>query len=619
MNARANASEKLSLGRFAPVAFGFLLTFAILVVFSPLLKSDFINFDDPHYVTENPRVSEGFTWPNVKWAFTESHSGNWHPLTWMSHMLDCEMHGLRAGGHHFTNILLHALNSLLLFACFRRMTGAFWRCALVAWLFALHPLHVESVAWISERKDVLSTFFGLLSLWFYIRFVHRQSGAGWKTPGAPAAYSLALIAFALSLMSKPMLVTFPFVLLLLDVWPFKRGAWFTVEKAGKENVGKISPLIIEKLPFFALSIVACLITVLTQKSGGAVQSIEKYSLEHRIGNTIISYVRYLEKTFWPTDLAIFYPYQTWNVWLVVAAFLLLLGITVFGVRILKKHPFVAVGWFWFLGMLVPVIGIVQVGEQAMADRYAYVPVVGIFVAVIWAIHARTKMKFRKPVFMAGAAVAVLLAFLTHGQAKLWRDSETLFQHALSVTKENYIAHNTLGLEYMGRGDMDKSKFHFSEAVRIRRNYADPLCNLGTIFAQEGNLMEAKRLFQEALTADPQFEQAHYNLGNLYRNEGEIEAARLQFLAVIEINANNADAHSNLGIIAAQFGDMETAARHFREVTRVQPEDAGAYFNLGLALANLGDFNAAYGFFQTALILRPGFAEAEREIANLSVR
>lgn len=613
MNVSANHGEKPFNGRRLPIVFGILLSIAVFAVFSPLLQSEFINFDDPHYIHDNPRVRGGLTWPNVKWALTASHISNWHPLTWMSHMADCEIFGMRAGGHHFTSILWHALNSLLLFACLRRMTGAFWRSALVAWLFALHPLHVESVAWVAERKDVLSTFFGLLSLWFYIGFVNRRRDE--KNPVRPA-YLAALFAFALSLASKPMLVTFPFVLLLLDVWPLKRMSPAKAEKPGKGTATAWSALVLEKVPFLVLTVVSCIITFKSQNSGGAVQSIEKYTIGHRLANTCISYVRYLGKTFWPTDLAVFYPHEGWSSGIAISAFVLLLAVTVFAARSRNSCPFIGVGWFWFLGTLVPVIGIVQVGEQAMADRYSYWPLIGIFVAIVWLVHSKVKVSRHKPAFAVSVVIVLAFTFLTHVQAKHWRNSETLFTHALKATKDNYIAHNTLGLEHMGRNDMERAKFHFGEAIRIRHNYADPLCNLGSILAQEGNLPEAERLFKEALSAHPGFEQAHYNLGNLYRSKGDIEAARIQFLTVVKINPDNADAYSNLGMIAVQLSDMKMAASHFREVTRVKPRDPAAFFNLGLALANLGEASAAKQEFQNALKLRPHFPEAERELANL---
>ncbi|MFN7138104.1 MAG: tetratricopeptide repeat protein [Limisphaerales bacterium] len=605
MPANSQKSEQPCSTRRRTILFGIVLVIGIFATFSPLLKSDFISFDDSPYVVDNPQVNQGLSWARVKWAFTESHSSNWHPITWLSHMLDCQLFGLNPGWHHFTNVVIHTLTSLLLFGLLRRLTASFWRSALVAWLFALHPLHVESVAWIAERKDVLSGFFGVLTLWLYAVYVQRKgvapAGAGKLPP--TVTYVLCLITFALGLMSKPMLVTLPFVLLLLDVWPLRRVAW-----------GK---LLLEKVPFFVLTVASCVITFAVQNKGGAVRSLDNYSFLFRFENALVSYARYLGKAVWPTDLAIFYPHaEAWSKEAVFGSLALLLAVTALAIWRFRQQPCIAIGWFWFVGMLIPVIGLVQVGEQALADRYTYLPLIGLFIAVAWGTHALVKSQYHKPLLLTAAAAALFLTVVTHAQTRTWRNSETVFAHALVVTRDNYIAHNSLGLEYMNRGDLHLAKKHFAEAIRIRKNYTLPLCNLGTIHAQEGNFAEAKLLLQQAIAADPTFEQAHYNLGHLARQEGDIGNAMLHFLAVTQVNPNNADAFSNLAILCVQSGDLPNAVRYFKEVTRLRPDDAGAYFNLGLALANLGDHNAARQQLQRALQLRPDFSEAERELATL---
>ena len=555
------------------------LVIAILSVYWQVRNHDFINFDDDLYVTINPHVQTGLTLDSIIWAFTSTHASNWHPLTWLSHMLDCQIYGMNPGQHHLTNVLFHILNTLLLFFVFKRMTKDLWQSGFVAALFALHPLHIESVAWVAERKDVLSTFFWMLTLRSYVRYVER-SGLNRYLP--------VLFFFILGLMAKPMLVTLPFVLLLLDYWPLKR-----FRLGSSENGQDCRPrsfylgLVWEKLPFFLLAAGSSVITFMVQKSTGAVSTLAVIPFHVRIFNAIVSYASYIRKMIWPHNLAVLYPYpKSISYWQVVGAGLLLAAITVVVFRTVKTKPYFAVGWFWFLGTLVPVIGLVQVGLQTMADRYTYVPLIGLFIMVAWGVpDILGKWRYKKKIF-AVLSVFVLSAFMicTWFQVGKWRNSMTLFQNAADVTENNYAAYEKLGEALAAQGKMDSAIQHYSEALRIRPDFESTYLSMGVALREQGNYDAAIRHFREALRINPNNAIAHNNLGVVLARKGNAKEAVSQFFEAIRINSDYAGAYYNLGKIFANQGKIEDATLYYRKTLHIDPNMTQALYNLSWILA-----------------------------------
>ncbi|MBW2538391.1 MAG: tetratricopeptide repeat protein, partial [Deltaproteobacteria bacterium] len=465
------------------------LAIVTLAVYWQVINYAFV-FDDDLYVAENFHVRRGLTSETVAWAFTTTSIANWHPLTWLSHMLDIQLYGLNPGSHHLTNVLFHIANTLLLFLILTRMTGALWQSAFVAVLFALHPLHVESVAWISERKDVLSTFFWMLTMWSYIRYV--------ELPGVKR-YLLILLFFILGLMVKPMLVTLPFVLLLMDYWPLGR---FQFSRSGGAGPDSQPPsfslfLVWEKIPFIVLAAAVSVVAFLVQRSGGAVGSLEIFPIHYRIMNALVSYVSYIGKMIWPFNLALLYPYPgklPW--WHVSGAFLLLLSISLLSIRNVRRFPWFAVGWLWYLGTLVPVIGLVQIGPQAMADRYTYVPLIGLFIMIAWGIpEIFKKWRYKKEGLVTITVVLLLmLTVISWSQVRYWRNSVTLFKHTLDVTEDNYVIHNNLGFALAEMDRTPEAIWHYSEALRINPRYEKVHNNIGTAFILQGQLERAVEHF-----------------------------------------------------------------------------------------------------------------------------
>jgi len=640
-----------------------LLVAAVLTAYGHLPGHDFINLDDPPYITENPRVRQGLTGDNLLWAFTSLEVNNWHPLTWLSFMMDSQLYGLNPAGFHLTNLVFHILNALLLFYLLKRMNGAFGPSLFVAAVFALHPLQVESVAWVSERKDVLSTFLGLLTIWFYIGYAERP---------ALKTYLPVLLFFALGLMAKPMLVTWPFVLLLLDYWPLNRSGWTRLVK--------------EKIPLFALSLASSAITLLAQ-SQGALKTLDVLPLSIRLGNTLVSYVKYLGKFFYPDPLAVYYPHPGRPPWPhILLAGLILAALTWLVWRTRKKRPYLLVGWLWFLGTLVPVIGLVQVGWQGLADRYTYVPLIGLVMMVAWLVpDLFDHWRFKKTAItvLAGAALAPLLV-LTWFQHQHWQNSLTLFRHALAVTEDNYLAHHHLGMALAKQGHPDQAQAHFLEAVRINPTYATPYLAMGIYAARDNRIEEAVGYFSQALKIWPEYFEAHLNLarlaalqnrpeqalehyrraleinpdyapahfelGNLLRALGrptealthyeknlrlepkQIKArlnlagllgllgrhqeAELQFRRVLEIEPDNPDAHYNLGTLYGLTGRPAQAEAHLRQAIELNPGSAPAHFNLGLTLANQGKMAQAADQFAEALRIDPGFEPARQALTKV---
>ncbi|HTL57006.1 MAG TPA: tetratricopeptide repeat protein [Candidatus Limnocylindrales bacterium] len=619
----------------APSRISLLLILATLAIYWLAALNDFVNYDDPDYVTSNNHVQGGFRWRNIVWAFTSGDASNWHPLTWLSHMIDWQLFGNRPGAHHLTSVIFHIANTVLLFLVLREMTGAHWRSAFVAALFALHPLHVESVAWISERKDVLSTLFFILTLGAYTRYVRCHTRNSPKASPAPGVlgmpcstfyYCAALLLFALGLMSKPMLVTVPALLLLLDYWPLNRLS----RKAGEE-VGRIrflnksespyalsySYAILEKIPFFILTVVSCVITFLVQRKGGAVSA--SISLLERVANAFVSYARYLGKMFWPVDLSVLYPHPGhWPAWQVTAAVILVLGITVIVTVLARSRPYLAVGWFWFVGSLIPVIGLIQVGIQSMADRYTYIPMIGLCIGLVWGVCELVPVSpARGHLFaLTGGLSLLACAGLTARQIFFWHDSESLFQRAVTVTSRNYLAYNNLGFYLANHGKSDDALVNYRKALEINPLYEDALNNIGYALAGAKKPMEAIPYYEAALRVRPKHVEVHNNLGNALSEIGQIPAAIEHYRFVLNEKPEHADAHNNIGIALAMQGHLDEAIEHFRAAIHFKPNYASAHSNLGNAFAAQRKFNEAIAEYQESLRLNPSDAQAHNNLGNV---
>ncbi len=575
-----------------------ILALSTLAIYWPVTGHQFISYDDREYVTDNDHVQAGLTSKSLYWSFTTPHAANWHPLTWLSHILDVHLHGTDAGGHHLTSLLLHVANTVLLLCVLCRMTGARWSSSFVAALFALHPLHVESVAWVAERKDVLSTFFWMLTLLAYVRYVERP---------AVNRYLPVVLFLALGLMSKPMLVTLPFVLLLLDYWPLKR---FRPGQPGGTR------LVLEKVPLFALSTASAVVTNLVQRAGGTVEPLSVHPISFRIANALVSYVAYLRKMLWPGDLAVFYPFPRaipW--WHVAGALLLLASISLVAIRAARRNPYLVVGWLWYLGTLVPVIGLVQVGAQAMADRYTYVPLIGIFIIIAWGapdLLARWRHA-EKGLAVAAIALLSLLAAATLLQVRHWARTHTLFEHALRVTEDNYVAHYNLGIDLLERNETTEAIRHLAEAVRIQPRFAEAHNNLGNSLEQLGRRAEAIDHYSRALRANPSMATAHYNLGLALAKQGKAPEAIHHLSEALRTRPGYAEAHNNLAIVLADQGRTDEAIDHLAEALRIDPEYARAHFNLGVVLADQGRLDEAIRHYSEALRIDPDDLEARRRL------
>ena len=545
------------------------LVAAVSVAYWPVRRFGFVRFDDPLYVTENPHVLGGMTWNAVRWSFGAGYAANWHPLTWMSHMLDVQLFGVDPGAHHLMNVVLHAVTTVLLFAVLLRMTGAIWPSGLVAALFGLHPIHVESVAWIAERKDVLSALFWMLTLWAYTGYARQPSRRryGWVT-----------LFFALGLMAKPMVVTLPFVLLLLDVWPLQRLDWHSARTS-------LRPLLLEKAPLFALSAASSAITFLAQREGGTVASSVRLPLPDRLGNATIAYVTYIQKALWPAHLAAYYPYpRVIPASLVAISTLVLVVATAAAVRIGAHRPYVLVGWLWYLGTLIPTIGLVQVGTQSMADRYSYLPLIGLFIVVAWGLRDITEghSKRRVTAAVAMSALLVLCIAATRRQVRHWENSQALWTHAIAVTTDNYAAHTYLGNALATAGDVDGAIAQYVEALRIR----------------------------------PDFPEAHNNIGPALASQGKTDAAISHFIAAIRLRPNYADAHNNLGVTLASQGKLDEAIAHYREAARIDPDHPHVHGNLGLALKAQGQMAEARRELSLALQMNPNKQDVRAALNEL---
>ena len=600
---------------------GALLALATLAVFWPVAHHDFIYLDDPHYVRDNSYVHKGLSWQTVAWAFSTGFGGNWHPLTWLSHAFDCQVFGVKAGDHHVVNLLFHTVNVLLLFALLKRMTKAFWRSALVAALFAWHPLHVESVAWIAERKDVLSTCFGLLSLWAYACFVEKS---GVQDSKSRTWYGVSLVCFACGLMSKPMLVTWPFVLLLLDYWPLNRLAEDGVPKPGIQSRAWKS-LVVEKIPFFAVSAAASAVTFLVQRHEGAMSTLMHVTFGPRLANAVISYLRYVQKTFWPVDLAVFYPHpatvasaagHSSGLELAIAT-LLLVGVSILAWIWRRRRPYLAFGWFWFLGTLVPVIGLVQVGMQAMADRYSYIPLIGLFISMSWWLGEVAKPSSPRSLWVGTAAGTVLfvLAFLCNQQVRLWKDTLTLFGHALTVTPSNATAQFNYGAALHLQGDPVRAMEHYRLAIAADPSFANAHYNLAQALAKQGNTAEAEAEYRATLKSQPDLVECLNNFALFLHAAGKLEEAESHYQAALRLRPGEPIPHANLGRLYFDQGRFNEAVAQYREALRLQPDALDLRAKLGFALAGANQLADAEAEFREAIRRAPAKFQGQLDLGN----
>ena len=628
-----------------------LLLLAVALVFGQTVRHEFVNFDDQVYVYENLHVQNGVTPQGLAWAFTTFDAANWHPLTWLSHLLDFQFYGLWAGGHHLTNVLLHAVSAIVLFLVLRQMTGRLWPSASVAAVFAIHPLHVESVAWVAERKDVLSGLFFVLTLAAYLGYVRR--------PFSMLRYLLVVVCFALGLLSKPMLVTLPLVLLLLDYWPLGRfgktgsgatdhvytvpgsagsegrrvkderrtenaattmvsgsssSAQRTVEQAGALRSGLFRP-ILEKIPFLLLAAASCATTLMAQTS--AMTTLEELPFVCRAANAVMSYVAYLGQSLCPTGLAVFYPHpQNALSWWILGGCLLLVSVSIVVVMRRRTRPYLLVGWLWYLGLLVPVLGLVQVGNQARADRYMYLPLVGPSLALAWTTLEFVGNSFVRR-WLCGTACLLALVSLTGlswQQVSIWHDTETLWTHALTSTSRNCLAHSNLALLLSGRGQAEEAIAHYQKALEIKPDNAEVHNNLAVNLAGRGQFDSAITHFQKALEIKPDYAEAHNNLALALAGCGQLEEAIAHYRKALEIKPDFPEVHNNLAVALAGRGQVEEAIAHYQKVLEIKPNFTEAHYNLALALAGCGQIEEAIAHYRKALDIKHDYAEVYNNLA-----
>jgi protein O-mannosyl-transferase len=572
------------------------LLLAICAVYFQVSHFAFVNFDDPEYISGNNHIRAGLTWAGIKWAFTSTTAANWFPLTWISNMVVCQIFGIESGWHHLVNVLLHALASLLLLAALRRMTGALWPSAFVAFVFALHPLHVESVAWVAERKDVLCAFFWCLTMWCYARYVERPSKLG---------YAWVVLAFCGGLMSKSMIVTLPLVLLLLDFWPLRR-PWRR-------------SLLWEKVPLLALAGVVSMLTLVSQQKGHAVRSLTTLAFSLRLENAAWTYLAYVGRMFWPARLAVYYPYShQFSAVQILSAAIVLGGISILAVRWFRPYPYLTVGWFWYVGTLVPVIGLVQVGGQSSADRYTYLPTIGLTIVLAWAAVDLVKLYPQSRKVMLGAAgLAVgICAVLTAIQTSYWANSGLLFQHATQVTTDNFIADNNLADYYLTEMRTEDARAPVLEALRLNPYYPEAHVNLATILRRTGQMGESERQYQEALQLQSINAGAHSGYGALLLQEGRTFQAAGEFAKVVELQPEDAEGRYNLGRVLVASGRFDQGVAQLNEAIRLRPDYADAYHSIGVALAGRGRLNEAIEQFREEARLRPRDAGVHSNLGML---
>ena len=642
------------------------LLFGLTVwAFLPSLGGQFLYFDE-HWYVQDSHIKSGLNWENFCWAWSSVVSSNWHPLTVLSHMLDCQIYGLTPWGHHLTNVLIHALNTMLLFLAWRNITGATWRSLAVAALFGFHPLRVESVAWISERKDVLSGLFWILTIWSYARYVkctdgRRVDGSFAATESQPSAtfvrplllYALTLLFFACGLMSKPMVVTLPFVLLLLDYWPLGRLSGISpLPNPGVRNA--LIP-ILDKLPFFLLAAVVSRVTYLVQGDAGTMFEWANLPVTARLGNALVSYARYLGKFFWPVDLCTLYPHPgNWDAAKVGLAFAFVLAISALALLLRRRSPWLLTGWFWYLGTLVPAIGLIQVGSQSIADRYTYIPLIGIYVMLAWGIEALARRRSQVIVMSAANAGVVLVCIgLTRHQIGFWKDDTAVWRRAISVTKNNYAAHNNLGDVLSDQGRYEDALIEFQETVRLRPDFAEgefdlaknlrrlgrlpeaidhyrkslalrsdnmaAELNLANALLDSGNLNEAAESFRKVLASLPRNISANNGLAATLYQMGRVDEAIAQYESTLKMDPDEWVAHCNLGSLLTQKGQVDEAILHLQKAVQIRPQVAEPHNSLGLALSSKGRVQEAANEFEAAVKLKPEWAEPHNNLGELLAR
>ncbi len=602
--------------RFTPIQqrilISLLLVAATLATFWPVTTHQFISYDDAIYITGNSQVQQGLTAVGVGWAFHTGHGGNWHPVTWLSHMADVQLFGTQPGWHHLISAILHALNAALLFLLLEGLTKSIRRSAVVAALFAFHPLHVQSVAWAAERKDVLSALFFLLTLLAYARYALPTEAGNKKSP---LYYAFALIFFALGLMSKPMLVTVPFVLLLLDYWPLRRVS----SSISGGAVRAIVPLLVEKIPFFLLAAISCGVTMWVQKKGGAVVTVEALSFGGRVANALSAYVDYLRQTFWPAGLALIYPLNELPPAGTLVLFTtILLAVTGWAVWNIRGRPHLSVGWFWYLGMLVPVIGLVQVGMQQRADRYTYLPLIGIFLLVVWEISERLgSNKNLRALLTPLAGVALIgCVVLTRDQIACWQDSEHIFARAAEVTSGNYVALNNYALALVSRGDVAGAVPIYEQAVALKPDLDAARVGLASALMQQGKFDEAAKHLNHVLALQPDNASAQLQLGLLLARTGKLPDAEAAMSRALAQSPSDSGIHNNYGNVLLLQGKYEAALKQFSEAVRLQPDYAIAYNNLGTCNAKLGRIAEAIESYHQSLRFQPNSPDALNKLAWL---
>ncbi|MFC1853121.1 tetratricopeptide repeat protein [candidate division CSSED10-310 bacterium] len=549
---------------FRDVGMSLILALFTLSIYAQVRHHSFISYDDPSYVHDNPHINSGLSIDNIHWAFTNAHACNWHPITWISHMIDVHFFGLDAGWQHMVNVIFHVGSTILLFWMFNRITGQFYQSSFIAALFALHPLHVESVAWISERKDVLSTFFLMLVLWSYVQYVKKPS---------ITKYLNCLIFYILGLFSKPMLVTVPFLMMLLDYWPLQRQqSGSTSPSTDTSQITSLLHFIREKIPFLALAIIISVVTLHVQQKL-AIQSFRILPISTRIAHAIVTYVTYIEKMLYPENLVVYYPYPRAIVaWQVVGSFVLLLILFIIALRIHRNYPYIIVGLLWYCGTLIPVIGIIQVGSQAMADRYTYVPLIGLFIIIAWgATDIAKKLSFNKFIIPLLALMTLsILSMKTWHQIKLWQNDFSLFTHALNVTENNHIAHEIIGNVFYKRGKYKVAIDHYSQSLKIAPYYTKARNNLAGAFLETGRISEAIEQLYMLLETAPRAS-THFNLGNAFVKKGDLRKAASHYLQATRIDPNLTIAYLNLGIAYSSFGEDDQALLFFEEALRIDPD------------------------------------------------
>lgn len=575
---------------FSRIVVSFILIFLTIIAFFSIKNNDFINLDDNIYITENEYIKDGLTLKNIKWAFTNTNTGHWHPLTWISHLIDIELFGLNPTGHHVVNLIFHIINSLLCFYVFNKATGKLLQSGFLGGLFAIHPLRVESVAWVAERKDVLFAFFLFLSILVYIKYKEKPNVKN---------YIFIIIFFAFSLLSKPMAVTLPFILILFDLWP--------LSQISLKERKKLLNSIYEKLPLFFFSLLSSLITLKTHLKAGAISSFYSLPIQLRIENAIVSYTKYIFKMFWPTRLAVLYPHPIHIPFFeFIAATLILFSITCLVFLLNNKKPYLIVGWLYYLGTLFPVIGIIQVGIQAMADRFTYIPLIGLFIMIVFGVSDLVnRFKLNKTIFISlGIFILLILAILSSMQVARWRDSITLFNHTLNVTSNNYIIHNNLGVSFMRQKKYNEAFINFKKAIEIKPNYADSIFNLGILSLIRGDDEEALRFFNLALKYQPDNPTIHNLIGTILAKKGFLNEAMTSFNEAIKIKKDYGEVYYNIGTCLLMQGKFYDAINNLYQALRLNYKNYKVYNNLAIALDIIGKKKEAFEHYKEALHIDP---------------